>query len=493
MEGRNIINFYIRTLTPVHIGAAAEKHFAKGVDYLTENGMVYFIDKRKILASPYGEGKFSLDQYTNALSKGNLGELLRDANLGTYASVIIHTIDGEVGTDIKTHIKNTLDNKPYIPGTSLKGAIRSVIFNKSKCKEDKRESETFGRIQEDPFRYLIAGDAFFDESIFINTKTFNLFKERGVWQAGWKHNLRGQNTNQFKPQGFTFPYECIAPDGIAQCQIVFNKKSYKSAKRKRTIKSINLFDNLSEANDLQKLFTLIQSYTQSYIKKEIAFFKKYANQETDRIIEEYTKLLELNKEAPVLRIGQGSGFHSVTGDWKFQDHTTPIAHNEKRKYKSRKMAFKKVGDEWRFYPMGFIQLLTKEQVKDHKAKIEEHSKQRAKQAEQDRIKKEQEVLKAKKLAEEKAEQERLAAEESRKPRMTRLSDFKQGKSLNVDGQVVECGFGKVIYKVFVEGFEDEKFEFRYPAGMEIGTILRLQCLLTKKGKLNPQGRPSIKK
>jgi len=68
----------------------------------------------------------------------------------------------------------------------------------------------------------------------------------------------------------------------------------------------------------------------------------------------------------LLRLGAGSGFHAMTGDWQFDDHTETGYHqggrnHGKKKYKSRKLAFE--WDETRgnegeyvFYPMGFIEL-----------------------------------------------------------------------------------------------------------------------------------------
>ncbi len=512
IESKIILDFYIKTLTPVHIGAAQEQHLSKGVDYLTKNGKIYFIDEKKILVPPHGTGSFRIDQYTNSLALGSLQKLLKNNNLSAFSYQVVDTVIGEVGSDIKKHISNTMDGKPYIPGTSLKGAIRSVIFNKSKNQRDRRESNTFGRIQEDPFRYLIVGDAFFEDSKYINTKTFNLFKNGNGWQGGWKHGFHGNNSENFKSSGFTFPYECIPPNSLTKCHLVLNKNAYLNASQKQEeinkinntifnpqkkikpiLKKVKLFSDLTGKNDLNLLLITIKEYTKNYLNKEIAFFKKYSNNETEKIIAEYKRLLELNETAPVLRVGQGSGFHSITGDWKFEDHTSPIEKKEHKKYKSRRFAFTKINDDFYFYPMGFVQLLLPDQIKNELESIEKQKKEKAiKDAEERKIL-EAAAIKAKKEAIEKEEQERKAKEERLKPKMVKKADFKKGKLKLIDGEVTGSAYGKVMYKVFVEEFQNEQYEFNYQAGLKPGTVLQVNALITKKGKLNIQGTPIVKR
>lgn len=482
MKEKNIINFYMRTITPVHIGASSEQHLAKGVDYIAKNGTIYILNEKKILKTPHGTGIYELYQYTNSLSKGKLDELLK-GDLKNYSSKIIDSVCGEIGTDIKINIKNTMDGKPYIPGTSLKGAIRSVIFNKVKKPHDKQEQWTFGKIQEDPFRYLIVGDTFFDESLYINTKTFNLFKDEQEWQGGWKHNLRGQNTREFKPSGFTFPYECISPDSYAQCQIIFNKNSYEIAKNRGTIKVLNFFNQFSVSDSQKFLFETIQEYTRKYIEKEIEFFEKYSNNETHRIIEEYKRLLELNKKAPVLRIGQGSGFHSITGDHMFESHIAPIEENHNRKYKSRKLAFNKEKGEFKFYPMGFVQLLLPEQVQDKLEQIEQERKERVFRTEKQRKEREIQEAKAKKEAEDRAKADKLATEEAKRPQFSKYPNLNPKKRYDMEAVVSFSGYPNKINVYVKDGYIENDLKLdSYSSPLDIGKVLIVTVSVSKKGK-----------
>jgi len=506
-EGKIIEEYYIRILTPVHIGAAQEKHLAKDIDYIEENGKIFFLDEQKILDD------FKMDEYINYLSTGNLKKMFRNRKLINYASHIKENIIGEIGTEIKTNIKNTLDNKPYIPGSSIKGAIRSVLLNKVKPIKnsffDKRKGkmvikliEPFGKIHEDAFRYLTVGDSFFNESIFINTKLFNLINQNEEIVGGWKNDSSGGNSQDFIPEGFTFPYECIAPGSISKFRISFNRKSYKESKKeqdrlnqrssyKKILKPLNIFDKLAENNKLDFLFNIIQEYTKEYINKEIKFFEKYSNEETDTIIEEYRRLLDLNDKAPLLRIGQGSGFHSISGDWQFDTHEiTDFGYknrgfyNGKESAKSRKLAFTKTDGKLKFYPMGFVQLLTEEKAKPFLDRQEKEQKERYKLAEKQRQEnKEKEVIE-KREKEKRIEEERRAIEEANRPKFLKYATLKPGKRYEMDAIVSESGYPNKVDVYVKEGQIDKGIKLDvYRSPLETGKVIVVEVSINKKKKV----------
>ena len=122
--GKTIIKGKMRIVTPVHIGGAQEKHLQQGLDYISEGSKIYFLDEKKILSH------FDITQYSNALAINKLSILLTNSgkSLEEFSSNVVW-INGEIGSEIKVNIKNALSNKPILPGTSIKGAIRSVFYN----------------------------------------------------------------------------------------------------------------------------------------------------------------------------------------------------------------------------------------------------------------------------------------------------------------------------------------------------------------------------
>jgi CRISPR/Cas system CSM-associated protein Csm5 (group 7 of RAMP superfamily) len=378
MEDDKIIyDLKLKALTPVHIGGAQEKHFQKGIDYLVIGRNVYFLDERKIV------DQFGIDTYSNALSKGDITNLLRSVKIENFTKKIIKNLDGEIGTDIKQQVKNSLTDCPYIPGSSLKGSIRSALLNylkPSRLNNNRDiEQKVFGKIMEDPMRFIQVTDTEFKKTKYFNTKTFNLF-QRGrdsKWEGGWKHALkpsgrqRFTTDDSFQEEGFTFPHECIAPDSLSNnLKIVINKKAFTNALReqKKSNKSIvktsyKLEKILSGEVDFLKI---LQEYSTTYIEKEIQFFETFETDYVDEILFTYQEIKKVSESNPILRLGLGSGFHSMTGDWQFHDHTKTGFHrggynNGKMRYKSRKLAFDFHGSDddgyFRFYPMGFVQLI----------------------------------------------------------------------------------------------------------------------------------------
>ena len=172
---KTIIKGKIRIVTPVHIGGAQEKHLQRGLDYIDTNEGVFFLDEKKLI------GLFGITKYSEALAQGRLDELCGSLQLIDFSTKVVKNISGEIGTDIKTNIKNTLSGKPIIPGSSLKGSLRSVFYNFiiGDGSLPIKESDVFGEISEDIFRYMIVSDIEFNETNYINTKTFNLTNNKG--------------------------------------------------------------------------------------------------------------------------------------------------------------------------------------------------------------------------------------------------------------------------------------------------------------------------
>ncbi|SHK20887.1 CRISPR-associated protein, Csm5 family [Anaerobranca californiensis DSM 14826] len=128
------MRFSLETLTPVSIGSNDKA--SQFIDYIYENKKVYFIDHEKIFDYINGlpKGKDLIEQYLKIIkdqSSKNTNEVTLTSFLKNYridfkkySTNIVDTLD-DVKTEITLHIKT--NNCPYIPGSSLKGAIRSAI------------------------------------------------------------------------------------------------------------------------------------------------------------------------------------------------------------------------------------------------------------------------------------------------------------------------------------------------------------------------------
>jgi len=415
----------IEVLTPLHVGAGAEKDWVQGCDFVLDNNQVKILNLKKV------SQHVNISDLTNALLSKNSNEL--KAKLAKNLDLCVEKTfnGGYSGTnDIKKKKKNGLTNNPIVPGSSLKGAIRSILLQylmtdieKLDAFKTKRldEKVIFGKanIGDEFLRFIKVSDAEFATSDLVNTKIFNLISPN---EGGWKHG--GNNTNnQFKPDGFNTYYEVVNPKQKSVLSISIADKAFNNFAEKIASFSPKKTKLINE--DLSLLFELINKHTKEYLEKEKAFFEKYATDKTDLIIQSIKSLIDqipVNGEYCILKMGTGSGFHSITGDWQFDDYSIDRVYSEytdrrtgqlkqksrgnekvngkfEESAKSRKIAISGNND---FSLMGFVKLT----VMDEKM---------LKAIEQERLEEERLVIEAREKAEkEKAEKTQLEMEAMRK-------------------------------------------------------------------------------
>lgn len=364
----------IEVLTPLHIGAGSEKDWIKGLDFVQQGNFVYKLSLKKLAKI------FPPEQLSNIISKRNTKEI--SAKVGNIKEVAeeygVYRFDFQTSDEIKAYIRSGINNIPIIPGSSIKGAIRSVLFSHFKEKYDNFEKKVFGSSNEgtDFMRFIKITDASFDKTALMQTKIHNLSQDghNEMFKSGWKHERRSGPNSKFNPTGFHTTYEVILPlekstTEIALSEILFDKIYYNYSHEKKK--------EIMQENGIFRLFEIINNHTKEYIKKEIKYFEKYDQAEyTDEILDflDYLfKEIPDNNKSCILRMAAGSGFHSITGDWICDSHLiTNIKfikgrargfYSGEKSAKSRKFAFDEYdgdhGKEMEFYPMGFVMLTIK--------------------------------------------------------------------------------------------------------------------------------------
>ncbi|MDY0285908.1 MAG: RAMP superfamily CRISPR-associated protein [Candidatus Cloacimonadaceae bacterium] len=354
----------IQTLTPVHIGAGQEKDLVEGADFIRHEKKLHFLNTRKI-SEDYGV-EMLCNAFMNPSSDGLRRRLEEQGDFKDYIKKS-YPFESNVPlrNGIKSQIKNPVTGNPLIPGSSLKGAIRSLLFAALRSRGEKEEDKVLGSLDhnDDFLRFIQVSDCSMNQLAYLNTKTFNLKQQSEEHFIGaWKH---GEKSNgQFNEKGFNFVYECISVDSQGVSTIGLNPKLFKKVCSYNTPYYSEKDKLLS--GEIKSLFNLINQQTENYIDREIAFFEQYSNNETPRIIDELIKikglLMQSKDDFCVLRMSAGSGFHSITGDWQFDTHEINGVDTRKKPFrgtydgkhsaKSRKIAI----ENGHFYPMGFVML-----------------------------------------------------------------------------------------------------------------------------------------
>jgi CRISPR-associated protein Csm5 len=476
------LDLYLHVLTPVHVGGSDDKHLVEGLDYLLKDAQVYIFDQKKLRNAIANDS-----QYINALEQGKDGITNLIYTRRISLADVSHPPKRITGSasEIKACIKNGMNGKPYLPGSSIKGALRSMIFKKvfgnsgetvNEAKNKQRpngrplppEDFYLGNFQDGLMRFIQVSDVYFDnvETEICNAKIFNLQyngRDRS-WIGGWKHQLNGGTNHLFATDGFTFAYESIPANSIGRLRVSFDENLFTMASNSRSLNIKESVKRLFSGGFETSLKGIIHQHTQDYLKNEVGFFSKkdFEVQQTNEILSSLKFLENANSNhAPVFRMSSGSGFHSITGDWQFSDHinTGIDRRTDKLRYKSRRLLFDEVGKSYSFIPMGFVQLCTPAYY-EHNLKEKIQAAQEAAEAG---------AIAAENARKEQEEAERLAAEEAKKPVWKTLAEVKKDGFL--DGEVVGQQGLNVLIKPFVNEFEKQTLPIRYPAGFPIGSIV----------------------
>lgn len=316
--------------TPVHIGSGDK---LGRLDFLPQQDKCYIIDIDSLLER-FKDNPAALSEFGQREFK--LGDFLWDYKIKPE-KVAKYTLDNphrlrmrEISEMIKTGLC-----KPLIPGTSIKGALRTVILWHLFQKTDKSEvSDVLNRILNDRdikkeqadaeldhylfgpdpnhdfLRGLQVGDATFKlpDLKLIETKVLSI---DGRGSHGWKKMGRdGFNTSRVE-EATPIHCEAIYPKTEAEFRIKVEDFLFDEAITKAEL------DFSSRKNSLIDLPKICNEFAQEFISEEIGFFKSC---QMNQIAQFYSNLL---KEVPkdkdeksfLLHLGWGSGWRGMTGDW----------------------------------------------------------------------------------------------------------------------------------------------------------------------------------
>lgn len=411
----------IEVLTPLSIGAGAEKDWVRGVDFVVNRRKIYKLNLKKIVK----EG-VNIDRITSFFASKNeqgIISLITEPKLEKVSDFVM-PLPADSPNDIKAFVKNQLTGKPILAGSSLKGAIRSILFDYLRDSE-LDEKQVFGSsVKGDEFmRFIKISDAEFDGTSLVNTKIFNLQRNNGSWCGGWKH--KGLTNGTFKQEEFNTIYEALMPSDVGCASFMvsnqflevdwrrfydqWQRETRKDAE-KETIKHLiakveSKKTLLRNENSLNTFFKVINNHTKEYLEKEKTFFEKYSANKTDLIVNSIDNLLKLipsDNSYCILKMSAGSGFHSITGDWQFDDYSNGKLDRKRADKKDLKTAGKILPKSRKiavygehFDLMGFVKLTAISEEEKEKERLareaiarEQAETERKQRDEQERLEKE---------------------------------------------------------------------------------------------------------
>jgi CRISPR type III-A-associated RAMP protein Csm5 len=323
----------IEIITPVHVGGASEKIMRRGVDFFyRENRLMLFNFSdmlRVIMAKNVG-----IETVTNLLADNRVRELenyilstLRvQSGDFTYKEL---KMTKDPGNEIRPLIRNGT-GQPYIPGSSIKGALRSVIFNnlygatnaQHSDIKDFDDSKILGNFDRSIMRFIRVGEPVFsnNDTVIDKIDLFNLYKNKNDrlsdWESDWKN-------------GFNLWVEYLKPGTKSTFRLNIALpliKSLVNGYGKSDYLSQNISGLMGEA-PFEVLRGIVNRYTKKHIERELKFFNKFDQaHDTPELIENLENLIAYTQspDSCLFRMAYGSGFHGITGDWRFKDHTATV-------------------------------------------------------------------------------------------------------------------------------------------------------------------------
>lgn len=325
----------IEVLTPVHVGSGVK--LTDEIDFIKSKNSVHIVPQSELIKY-LEENPDELKRFIDGEYK--LSALQRIPEGKKYNIVIGRT------SEINEFERNG-NGKPYIPGSSIKGAIRTILIKKrfdklsTNEKNDllKRVTNKKKEWASEPILKQLLGDnsnnnlmralevfdAEFDNLELVKVLILSLTNDTGT-SYGWKQLWNRQNTTNSNQASQiiaeTLPIGSISYFSISLNSFLFNNQTAQST----------LQFNESSLKEINNLREEINKYSKQKLEKEKEFFEQLTSpQKLNTVIKEIDTLLDklnnLSQDELILRISWGSGWKAMTGDFLDQNWLNTFRRN----------------------------------------------------------------------------------------------------------------------------------------------------------------------
>ncbi|MFO7153238.1 MAG: type III-A CRISPR-associated RAMP protein Csm5 [Bacillota bacterium] len=320
----SLFRYEAEILSPLHIGSGDS---SRSFEYLVENNTVAFIDVWKLLNANKNNRGFIDSFYRLIGEEGRFSwdEVLKYAPKVQLKDFISYEVDilgaQQVGNEIISFIKTA--GRPYIPGSSLKGAFRAALLRgiwdavenryKKRLEEalgdkdvtlkeldDFSEKELFGKPHYSPFKLVRFSDSLplsQKELGICEMKILNICSGKRKW-----FNSPGKNVEDSK-QARALYLEVLKPGIKVEGVFEIDSKN----------KTGNVSKNVRNQWILECAFQNIRRDVEDYIEEEKEFYAKYGLYELEQFYQELQERSRgLEENELLLQMGFGTGYLSKT-------------------------------------------------------------------------------------------------------------------------------------------------------------------------------------
>lgn len=370
MKGVNqSVKLGLEILTPTQAGSGED--LFKELDFIDRSGEAFVVDQAQSF-NAIASGNLALD--TKLLSGTDLSDLVNAAGQDFGYRLPWLSARQRIPDKFREQVKDAF-NRPYLPGSALKGAIRTALISewlramqpehfahllpKKKTSKNWAASELMQALtgkdaKQDIFRPLKTKDALFISSDlcladirWLNERRWRSMSQRKSFDD-W-NVADGICAEILKPGALTAV--TLQWDGFLLSDSCWQQKG-------------------TVANILPKDFTGLREQLNKHAKyrlgREIEFYQNQGKQQPKAECQRILSQLENDQDAAYLQLSWGSGWRGMTGDWALEDQVNSfrelfgLGRPGKPFPKTRRLA---VSGEPKL-PLGWIRLLPYEKVAD---------------------------------------------------------------------------------------------------------------------------------
>lgn len=334
--------YRIKVINPLHVGDGIELN--KGIDFATTSDHTVVYDLHKILRSFPKQ----IDELSEALEQGKVDQFLLEYASEELKDYIKASITGvSHASQIKSQLQDGM-GRPMIPGSSIKGAIKSALFaerfknetrlqqqyermliNSPKWASQKLQGAIFSPKSRnkrtepnyDVGRALRISDSFFDDD-YLNVyraKVFNLSgNSNPPYNIGWR-DLTARPTDRGKNK--------LHPDDATDIAVLGISLDAESTAFRFSIDP-KIAGKLGFGDlDIERISDLCNRHAVERMKQERHFYEDIARpvneaqefdldsllQDAEIIQEQAQELLDSDESGFMLQVGWGGGWNNITG------------------------------------------------------------------------------------------------------------------------------------------------------------------------------------
>lgn len=355
----------LQLLTPVHVGTG--EMMQKGLDFVQIGNRIYAISTNKMFAAVGELGSEKVNSFTEAIEDNRVEEWLKENGIPPE-SISRYSFPSQRRYPPRMIYPQIRDGmaKPIIPGSSLKGALRTATVRKLLAKDDNAKDLKTEKNDDRLIRKLLGDNPNTNLLRLLSVGDFS-FPGRDVGlQAIEVYLMAAPSAHRLTPKRCNGkPMQPIWVENIQKKAASRGLVSFDDYLAGAKNCNVNYLDS-DEKVDLPWLIDACRELTLHTIKTELAFLKDKIGSPVEELRSFYTNDLQreldnLSDGETIIRMAWGSGWRGMTGQLlEDEDLTESLRRKLKLAPQCVKFPFPKsrrlATCNDKFLPLGWIKL-----------------------------------------------------------------------------------------------------------------------------------------